>query len=52
MSSLAAVATFPGLSLYGATKAGLSAAMAGLRLELRGTGVRTTTVESGPSPPR
>ena len=48
LSSLAAVATFPGLSVYGATKAGLSAALAGLRIELRGTGVRTTTVEIGP----
>lgn len=48
ISSLAAVATFPGLTLYGATKAGLSAAMAGLRLELRGTGVGTTTIELGP----
>ncbi|WP_392543789.1 SDR family NAD(P)-dependent oxidoreductase [Oryzobacter telluris] len=48
VSSLAAVATFPGLTLYGATKAGLSAAMAGLRLELRGTGIGTTTVELGP----
>lgn len=48
VSSLAAVATFPGLALYGASKAGLSAAMAGLRLELRGTAVRTTTVELGP----
>jgi short-subunit dehydrogenase len=48
MSSLSAVATFPGLSLYGATKAALSASMAGLRLELRGTGVQTLTVEIGP----
>lgn len=48
MSSLSAVATFPGLSLYGATKAALSASMAGLRLELRGTRVRTLTVEIGP----
>lgn len=48
VSSLAAVATFPGLVPYGASKAGVSAAMAGLRLELRGTGVRTTTVELGP----
>ena len=48
VSSLAALATFPGLSVYGATKAGLSAAVAGLRLELRGTGVGTTTVELGP----
>lgn len=48
MSSLSAVATFPGLSLYGATKAALSASMAGLALELRGTGVQTLTVEMGP----
>lgn len=48
LSSLAGVASFPGLAAYGATKAGLTHAMAGLRLELRGTAVRTTTVEVGP----
>ncbi len=48
VSSLAGVASFPGLAAYGATKAGLTHAVAGLRLELRGTPVRTTTVEVGP----
>lgn len=48
VSSLAGVATFPGLAVYGASKAGLTHAMAGLRAELRGTPVRTTTAELGP----
>ena len=48
LSSLAGVATFPGLSVYGATKAGLTHATAALRLELHGTGVGTTLAEVGP----
>ena len=48
VSSLAGVATFPGLGVYGATKAGLTHATAALRLELVGTGVATTVVELGP----
>ncbi len=48
VSSLAGVASFPGLAVYGATKAGLTHATAALRLELRGTGVRTTVAEIGP----
>ncbi|MGL5908811.1 MAG: SDR family NAD(P)-dependent oxidoreductase, partial [Phycicoccus sp.] len=48
VSSLAGVATFPGLALYGATKAGLTALTAGLRTELRGTPVTTLAVEIGP----
>ncbi len=48
VSSLAGVATFPGLGVYGATKAGLTHATAALRLELAGTGVGTTVVELGP----
>ncbi|MGL5819487.1 MAG: SDR family NAD(P)-dependent oxidoreductase [Phycicoccus sp.] len=48
VSSLAGVATFPGLALYGATKAGLTALTAGLRAELRGTPVTTLAVELGP----
>jgi short-subunit dehydrogenase len=48
VSSLAGVATFPGLSVYGATKAGLTHAAAALRMELRGTGVGTTVAEIGP----
>ena len=48
MSSLAGVATFPGLAAYGSTKAGLTHFMAGLRADLRGSGVGTTVVEIGP----
>ncbi len=47
VSSLAAMVTFPGLTAYGASKAGLSRFTAGLRSELRGSGVRTTLVELG-----
>ena len=48
LSSLAGVASFPGLAVYGATKAGLTHATAALRMELRGTGVGTTVAEIGP----
>ena len=48
LSSLAGVASFPGLTVYGATKAGLTHATAALRMELRGTGVGTTVAEIGP----
>jgi short-subunit dehydrogenase len=47
VSSLAAMVTFPGLAVYGASKAGLSRFTAGLRAELGGTGVGTTLVELG-----
>jgi short-subunit dehydrogenase len=47
VSSLAAMIPFPGLSTYGASKAGLSRFSAGLRAELRGSGVGTTLVELG-----
>jgi short-subunit dehydrogenase len=39
--------TFPGLTTYGASKAGLSRFTAGIQGELRGTGIRTTLVELG-----
>ncbi|MGL4745891.1 MAG: SDR family NAD(P)-dependent oxidoreductase [Dermatophilaceae bacterium] len=48
VSSLAGVATFPGMALYGATKAGLTALTVGLRAELRGTPISTLAVEIGP----
>jgi len=48
LSSLAGVATFPGLAAYGSTKAGLTHFMAGLRADLRGSPVGTTVVEIGP----
>ncbi|MGB7817934.1 MAG: SDR family NAD(P)-dependent oxidoreductase [Ornithinibacter sp.] len=48
ISSLAGIATFPGLALYGGTKAGLTHLTSGLRADLRGTGVRTLAVEIGP----
>ena len=48
VSSLAGVASFPGLAVYGATKAGLTHATAALAMELRGTGVGTTLAELGP----
>jgi short-subunit dehydrogenase len=47
VSSLAAMIPFPGLTAYGASKAGLSRFTAGLRGELRGSGVGTTLVELG-----
>ncbi|MFC7490199.1 MULTISPECIES: SDR family NAD(P)-dependent oxidoreductase [unclassified Knoellia] len=48
ISSLAGVATFPGLALYGGTKAGLTHATSGLRADLRGGPVGTLAVEIGP----
>lgn len=48
ISSLAGVATFPGLALYGGSKAGLTHATSGLRADLRGTPVGTLTAEIGP----
>ena len=48
ISSLAGVATFPGLAVYGATKAGLTHLTSGLRADLRGGPVGTLAVELGP----
>jgi short-subunit dehydrogenase len=47
-SSLAGTAGFPGLTVYGATKAGLFNFVNALRLELKGTEVGTTIVAPGP----
>jgi len=48
ISSLAGVATFPGLAAYGATKAGLTHLTSGLQADLRGRPVGTLAVELGP----
>lgn len=50
VSSYAAVAAFPGMAPYAATKAGLSHFSRLLATELRGTGVAVTLVELGPVP--
>jgi short-subunit dehydrogenase len=47
VSSLASTNAIPGLVPYSASKAGLSHFTAGLRAELKGTGVTTTLVEIG-----
>jgi short-subunit dehydrogenase len=47
VSSVAASVPFPGLTAYGASKAGLSRFTAGLQRDLRGTGIGTTLVEPG-----
>lgn len=47
-SSLAGTGGFPGLVAYGATKAGVTNFVAGLRMELRATEVGTTVVAPGP----
>ena len=48
ISSMAGVATFPGLAAYGASKAGLTHLTSGLRADLRGGPVGTLAVELGP----
>jgi short-subunit dehydrogenase len=48
VSSLAGVVAFPGMSAYGASKAGLAHFTAILREDLARTGVGTTLVELGP----
>lgn len=47
-SSLAGTGGFPSLTAYGATKAGLTNFVAGLRLELRDTNIQTTVIAPGP----
>jgi len=48
VSSLAGTNMLPGVVPYSSSKAGLSHFTAGLRAELKGTGVTTTLVEIGP----
>ncbi|WP_235498872.1 SDR family NAD(P)-dependent oxidoreductase [Knoellia sp. Soil729] len=48
VSSMAGVATFPGLAVYGASKAGLTHATSGLRADLRQDPIGTLAVEIGP----
>ena len=48
VGSIAAYGAFPGLVAYASAKAGLSHFTAGLRVDLRGTGVRVTHVDVGP----
>jgi len=45
LSSLAGVASLPGLAAYGASKAALTHSTAGVRADTRGTAIRTTVVE-------
>ncbi len=49
ISSLAAFSAFPGLAVYGASKAGLTQFTTGLRADLRDTPVHVTLVELGPA---
>lgn len=48
VSSVAGTGGFPGTTVYGATKAGLTNFVAALRIELAGSGVNTTVVAPGP----
>lgn len=48
VSSLAGTGGFPGMSVYGATKAGLTNFVAALRMELDGSGIHSTVVAPGP----
>lgn len=49
VSSLAAFSAFPGIAIYGSSKAGLTQFTAGLSADLRGRPVGTTIVELGPA---
>ncbi|MEM9134946.1 MAG: SDR family NAD(P)-dependent oxidoreductase [Actinomycetota bacterium] len=48
VSSLAGTAGFPGLAVYGGTKAGITNFSAALRMELSDTAIGTTVVAPGP----
>lgn len=48
VSSLAGTGGFPGMSVYGASKAGLTNFVAALRMEVAGTGINTTVIAPGP----
>ncbi len=50
ISSMAANGGFAGMSVYSATKSGLSHFTRIVRLDLRGTGVKVTNLEVGPVP--
>lgn len=50
VSSMASVSGFPGIALYGSTKAGLSHFSRLLRQDLKGTPIGVTSVELGPIP--
>ncbi len=48
ISAAAAIANYPGFSVYGAAKAALESAAEALAAEVRGMGIRVTLVEPGP----
>jgi short-subunit dehydrogenase len=48
ISSLAGVGTFPGMAAYGASKAALTRLAAGVRADVRGSGIGVTDVQLGP----
>lgn len=48
ISAAAAIANYPGFSIYGAAKAALESAAEALAAEVRGLGIRVTLVEPGP----
>jgi short-subunit dehydrogenase len=50
VSSMAGVIMFPGMTVYGSTKAGLTHFTAGLRADLKKLPIGTTVVELGPIP--